>query len=107
MVKDIAAHHVAQNIRLPPAAAQDCLLTPGTGIARRFRSHPAGLATLITSRPSGNNPAEAATRPWQNKERIRAFTSRSDDAKSSSVSSIDAPIHHDLHVMGAHRFNDR
>jgi hypothetical protein len=39
-----------------------------------------------------------------NKERTRAFTSRSDDAQSSSVASIDAPAIHDLRIMVTHGF---
>src|SRR3954447_14265970 len=48
------------------------------------------------SSPSRNRPADAATRSCVNKGRIRAFTSRSDAAQSSSVSSIDAPLIHPL-----------
>src|SRR5271169_1520011 len=48
------------------------------------------------SRPSRNTPAEAATRSWLNKKRIRALTSRNDDAHNSSVASIEAPDIHDL-----------
>ncbi len=44
------------------------------------------------SSPSRNRPADAATRSWVNKGRIRAFTPRSDDAHSSSLVSIDAPL---------------
>src|SRR6476659_2535928 len=46
--------------------------------------------------PSRNFPADSATRSWLNKGRIRAFTSRNDDAQSSSVVSTDAPTIHDL-----------
>jgi len=45
--------------------------------------------------PSRNRPAEAATRSWPNNGRIRAFTSRSEDAQSSSVVPINAPAIHD------------
>jgi hypothetical protein len=48
------------------------------------------------SSPSRNRPADAATRSCLNKGRMRAFASRSDDAQSSSVSSIDAPLIHPL-----------
>jgi hypothetical protein len=44
-----------------------------------------------------------ATRACVNNGLIRAFTSRSEDAQSSSVVSIEAPIH-DLRIMVAHRF---
>src|SRR6185312_9874789 len=46
--------------------------------------------------PSRNISADAATRSWLNNGRIRAFTSRNDDAQSSSVVSTDAPAIHDL-----------
>ncbi len=42
----VVAHKIAQRIRLPAAAAEDGLLPPGAGIARRLRPHPAGLAPL-------------------------------------------------------------
>jgi hypothetical protein len=41
------AHDVAQRICVPPAAAQDRLLAPGTRIASCFRAHPARLARLV------------------------------------------------------------
>src|ERR1019366_4986547 len=47
------------------------------------------------SNPSRNFHADAVTRSWRNKERSRAFTSRNDDAQSSSVASTDAPAIHD------------
>jgi hypothetical protein len=57
----------------------------------------------LPSKPSRNNPAETATRSCVNKGRMRAFTSRSDEAQSSSVVSIDAPAIHDLQIMAWHR----
>src|ERR1700730_10456075 len=48
------------------------------------------------SKPSRNKPADAATRSCVNSNRIRAFTSRNDDAHASNVASIDAPDIHDL-----------
>jgi len=42
----VVAHQVAQRVGLPAAAAQDGLLPPGAGIARRLGPHPAGLAPL-------------------------------------------------------------
>src|ERR1019366_8470903 len=47
------------------------------------------------SNPSRNFHADAVTRSWRNKERSRAFTSRNDDAQTSSVVSTDAPAIHD------------
>ena len=38
---------------------------------------------------------------WYN-PRIRPFTSRSEEAQSSSVVSIDAPVIHSLPAMGTH-----
>jgi hypothetical protein len=42
----VVAHHIAKRIGLPAAAAEDGLLAPGAGIARRLCPHPAGLASL-------------------------------------------------------------
>jgi hypothetical protein len=42
----ILAHHVAQRIRIPPAAAKDGLLTPRPTITCRLGSHPPCLASL-------------------------------------------------------------
>ena len=42
-----------------------------------------------------NCPADAAIRLRRNKQPIRSFTSRSEDAQSSSVVSVDAPTGHD------------
>ena len=44
----IAAHHIAQRVRIPPSPPEQGLLTPGTRVAGRFRPHPAGLAPLRT-----------------------------------------------------------
>src|ERR687885_732407 len=46
------------------------------------------------SNPSTNNDADAATRCCVNNGRMRAFTSRNDDAHSSSVVSIETPLIH-------------
>jgi hypothetical protein len=42
----VVAHQVAERVRLPAAAAEDGLLPPRAGIARRLGPHPAGLAPL-------------------------------------------------------------
>src|SRR5918993_5176389 len=42
----VVAHEVAQRVRPPAAAAEDGLLAPRAGIARRLGPHPAGLAPL-------------------------------------------------------------
>ena len=44
----IVTHDVAQRVSVPPSSTQNGLLAPGTGIASRFRTHPAGLAPLIS-----------------------------------------------------------
>ena len=66
-----------------------CRHGPGSP-APSARIHPV-LRRSSPRSPSRNNPAETATRSWLNKGRSRAFTSRSDDAHSSSVCSMDAP----------------
>lgn len=62
------------------------------------------LRRSLPRRPSRKNPAEAATRSWVNSALIRLFTSRSEDAQSSSVASIDAPAICALQILQAHRF---
>src|ERR1700674_6121314 len=47
----IVAHNVAQRIGVPLSSAQNSLLAPGARIARRFRTHPAGLASLSAQKP--------------------------------------------------------
>jgi hypothetical protein len=106
MLDHVVAHHVAQRIGLPAAAAKNGLLAPWPGSpAASARIQPV-LRRSAPSRPSRNNPADAATRCWVNSGWIQAFTSRSDDAQSSSVVSIDAPDIHDLRIMVTHRFRD-
>jgi len=41
---------LAQRAGVPPAAAQDRLLTPGAGIARRLRAHPARLSRFVAKK---------------------------------------------------------
>src|SRR5665811_2071589 len=53
------------------------------------------LRGSLPSNPSKKFHADAATRSWRNNGRIRAFTSRNEDAQSPSVVSIDAPTIHD------------
>ncbi len=52
----VIAYNVAQPFRIPPATAQDRLLTPQARIASRFRAHPPGLARIVPSNPSKNCP---------------------------------------------------
>src|SRR3954453_22058948 len=73
-----------------------CRQGPGSPAASA-RIHPV-LRRSAPSSPSRNRPADAATRSCVNNGRIRAFTSRSDAAQSSSVSSIDAPLIHALPI---------
>jgi hypothetical protein len=42
-----------------------------------------------------------------NSGRIRAFTSRNEDAQNSNVASIDAPVIHDLRIMETHGFRSQ
>ena len=67
-----------------------CRQGPGSPAASA-RIHPV-LRRSGPSRPSKNWPADAATRSCVNKGWIRALISRSDDAQSSNVVSIDAPL---------------
>src|ERR1700741_1129807 len=67
---------------------------PGSPAASA-RIHPV-LRRSSPNTPSRNNPGDAAPRSCLNSGLIRAFTSRSDDAQSSSVVSIEAPAIHDL-----------
>jgi hypothetical protein len=50
-LKCVVADHVPQGIRLPAAAAEDGLLPPWSGSARRLGPHPAGLAPLRPEQP--------------------------------------------------------
>lgn len=51
-------------------------------------------APLVPQQPVQEQSADTATRGCVNSPRIRAFTSRSNDAQSSSVVWIDAPVIH-------------
>jgi hypothetical protein len=96
VLDDIVPHDIAQCIRVAPAAAQDGLLTPRAGAAAASARIQPILRRSSPNRLSRNSPADAATRSCVNSGLIRAFTSRSDDAQSSSVVSIEAPDIHDL-----------
>src|SRR5258708_3847873 len=48
MLDDIIAYDIAQSISIPIHATQDRLLPPWAGIASRLRTHPTGLALLIS-----------------------------------------------------------
>src|SRR5580693_4621195 len=47
----VVTNNIAQRIGVPPSTSQNRLLAPGAPIARRFRSHPAGLALLSAKEP--------------------------------------------------------
>jgi hypothetical protein len=47
----VIAYDVAQRFRVPPAAAQDRLLTPRARIPGRFRAHPTCLARFVPELP--------------------------------------------------------
>src|ERR1700687_1720735 len=48
MLDDIVVHDIAQGISVPIPTTQNCLLPPWARIASRLRSHPTGLALLIS-----------------------------------------------------------
>jgi hypothetical protein len=49
--QSVIAHDIAQCICVPPAAAQDRLLTPWARIAGRLRAHPTRLARFVPQKP--------------------------------------------------------
>lgn len=49
-IERVSAHDIAQIIGVPPAAPQNRLLPPGTGIAGRLSPHPARFAPLLTEK---------------------------------------------------------
>lgn len=51
MLDNVLAHHVAQRIGIPAAAAEDRLLAPRPRIASRLRPHPPRLAPLRPQKP--------------------------------------------------------
>jgi hypothetical protein len=53
---------LAQRAGVPPAAAQDRLLTPGAGIARRLRAHPARLSRFV-AKNSGPETSQPTRQP--------------------------------------------
>jgi hypothetical protein len=73
----------------PPPNRACCRQGPGSPAASA-RIHPV-LRGSLPSSTSKKSPADAATRSCVNKGRRRPFTSRSEHAQSSSVSSTDAP----------------
>ncbi len=89
----IITHHVARCISVPAAAAQNGLL-PGTRIAR-LRPHPAGLAPLVPEQAIQKQTRRSRhailREQWPNLDLIF----RSDEALSSSVVPIEAPVIHD------------
>ena len=93
---NILSRKAAQPIRVPAPTAQNGLPPPGARVSGGFRTHQPVLRRSSPSSPSKNRFADAATRSCVNSSRIRPFTSRSDDAHSSSVVSIDAPVIHGL-----------
>src|SRR5207244_9124583 len=48
MLDDIVVHDIAQGISVPVSTTQNRLLPPWAGIASRLRTHPTGLALLIS-----------------------------------------------------------
>src|SRR4051794_20261966 len=87
MFDDILANNIPQRIGVPTVAAKQFLLPPRPSIARRLRTHPAGLTLLLAEQPIQK---QAAVRSCANNCRIRPFTSLSADARTSSVASTGA-----------------
>jgi hypothetical protein len=51
MFDDILANKIPQRIGVPTVAAKQFLLPPRPSIARRLRTHPAGLTLLLAEQP--------------------------------------------------------
>jgi hypothetical protein len=83
----VIAYDVAHRFCVPPAAVQDRLLALRVKIPSRLRAHPACLARFVAKQPIQEFLCRRRHPLVANKERSRAFTSRS--AQSSSVASID------------------
>jgi hypothetical protein len=96
----VVAHQVAERVGLPAAAAEDGLLPPGAGIARRLGPHPAGLAPLRPEQPVEEQPRRGRDPLLREQRPHRRFTSRSEKAHSSSASS-------DLRTVPAQQARDR
>ncbi len=83
----ILTHHVAQGIRIPASATEQ---RPADARARhRLRLRLASSRSCAVQHRavrSRNAPAEAATRSWLNRGRMRPFTSRSDEATAQASS---------------------
>jgi hypothetical protein len=90
------AHDVAQRIGIPAAAPKDRLLPSGTGITGRRGPHPPRLTPLLPRQSIRNRPADAATRSCVNKGHTASSISHSDEACSSGIASIGAPLIHAL-----------
>jgi len=104
-LQSIITHDIAQCVRIPLPRIACCRHGPASPAASA-RIQPV-LRRSSPSSLSRNCTAETATRSWVNSRRIRPFTSRSEDAQSSSVVSIDAPVIHDLRIMETHGFRSR
>jgi hypothetical protein len=57
------AHDLAQRVGVPPAVAQDRLLTPGARIARRLGAHPARLSRFVANKSLQKLPSRYANPP--------------------------------------------
>ena len=80
------------------AGAVPVPLYPPVRLGRLAEYHVA-TARMIAAVSARLVLADAATRSCVNRVRIRPLTSRSDEAQSSSVVPIDAPVIHDLQIM--------
>ena len=78
---------------------QDRLLPPRVRIVRRFRSKSSQSYAARYQDVHQGTARPTSLPSCVNNGRIRPFTSRSDDAQSSNVVSINAPVIHDLQIM--------
>ena len=104
----VFAHDVAQGIRIPPPAAQDRLLTPWAGIARRLRAHPARLARLVAQQA---RPETAPPMPLPAPDRTTDVSAPSHPAattpKAPASSQSMLPPSMTSRIMVAHGFRSQ
>jgi hypothetical protein len=79
--------------------ALNSLLPPRAGVARRLRPHPTRLAPLFSPQTVQKLPSRICHALLPEQWPHSRFTSRNEDAQSSSVASIDTLVIHDLRIM--------
>ena len=92
----VLAHNLAQRVGVPPAAAQDRLLTPGTEITHRLRAHPARLSRFVAKKSVQKLPSRYGNPLLTEQGTYPRFHIPQRRRPSSSVVSTDAPAIHDL-----------